>query len=136
MTPLALDDPKIMPEPMSGCWIWIGKKNRGYGMVKRDKRYYHAHRMTWYAVYGRWPSELDHLCRNTACVNPKHLEEVTHKENVLRGFSPFAIHARKTHCPKGHPYDMLGVKGNRRCRRCTYESNARSLVKKRELLCT
>lgn len=47
--------------------------------------------------------ELDHLCRNPRCVNPDHLEAVTHKENVRRGLSPAALNVRKTHCPMGHP---------------------------------
>jgi hypothetical protein len=48
--------------------------------------------------------QLDHLCRNPQCVNPKHLDLVSHRENVLRGIGFYAINARKTHCPQGHPY--------------------------------
>ena len=39
-----------------------------------------------------------------ACVNPLHLEHVTKKENIMRGAWPCAINAKKTHCPRGHPY--------------------------------
>jgi hypothetical protein len=66
--------------------------------------------------------ELDHLCRVRGCVNPKHLEPVTHRENLMRGESWSAVNARKTHCPEGHPYDETNTyidgKGRRRCREC------------------
>ena len=69
---------------------------------------------------------LDHLCRNTICVNPDHLEIVTPRENVLRGFGPTAIKARQTHCKKVlHPLsgDNLYLKNGkngveRHCREC------------------
>lgn len=49
---------------------------------------------------------VDHLCRNTSCVNPAHLEAVTNKENTLRGLTVTAINAQKTACAAGHPYDV------------------------------
>src|SRR5688572_21764976 len=70
-----------------------------------------AHRLMYVALRGPIPDglELDHLCRNHACVNPWHMEPVTGRVNKLRGTSPSAVHAAKTHCPKGHAYTPENV---------------------------
>jgi len=66
--------------------------------------------------------QLDHLCRNRACVRPDHLEPVRSRENTLRGFGPSAINARKTVCAHGHPFDEANTgrspNGRRFCREC------------------
>ncbi len=89
----------------SGCWEWVGNRSRGYGRVSNGKgRYVVAHRYIWEQFNGALPSalELDHLCRNTACVRPDHMEPVTPRVNVLRSNGLAGINARKSHCPKGH----------------------------------
>ena len=76
--------------------------------------------------------ELDHLCRNRACINPNHLEAVTHRENCLRGASPPAHFARQTHCVNGHAFDETNTylrhdgQGKRKCRTCAREHMARA----------
>jgi hypothetical protein len=82
-----------------------------------------AHRVAWELMRGPIPRgmTIDHLCRMPLCVNPSHLEVVTLKENVLRGFGSPAMNARKTHCLKGHPLTLDNVylyRGSRSCRMC------------------
>lgn len=62
-----------------------------------------AHRIAYALHYQKEPSNaLDHLCRNRACCNPSHLEDVSSRVNTLRGIGHTAINARKTRCPRGH----------------------------------
>lgn len=76
----------------TGCWIWTaGRDDDGYGQFRADDRTRQAHVWIWEQVLsgpvgGRLPEglELDHMCRNRACVNPEHLELVTHTVNVER----------------------------------------------------
>lgn len=120
---------KIAPGP-NGCIEWTGGLNgSGYGQFYRGGRTSleqtgktYAHRWSYEHHVGPIPKgmELDHLCRNPKCVNPAHLEPVTRRENNLRGTSPAAVHARKTHCPAGHPYagDNLYIHPTKRMRYC------------------
>jgi hypothetical protein len=116
------------------CWDWTGgKKGTRYGGIvigDGDPRRAYAHRVVYELVRGPVPEglELDHLCRRRFCVNPAHLEAVTHTENVRRGEASKVSSARqraKTHCPRGHPYDAantyIAPRGSRTCRRCGRE---------------
>ncbi len=98
------------------CWLWTGSLNQqGYGQVAvrvaGRQTSARAHRFAHELLVGPIPDglELDHLCRVRNCVNPAHLEPVTHAENLRR--SPTAFRRlgdrqrAKTHCPQGHPYD-------------------------------
>lgn len=117
-----------IPITETGCWIWLGATNGiGYGKFYVVDRMMYAHRFAYIQKYGEIPEglELDHLCRNSYCVNPDHLEAVTHQENVKRGKAGENIATKnreKTHCPQGHPYsgDNLYIKpnGSRVCRTC------------------
>lgn len=113
------------------CWVWTGGKGRGrYGVWAPPKttgrKMGMAHRFAYESLVGPIPDglEIDHLCQNPPCVNPSHLEPVTHEENMLR------VRGRKTHCLSGHD---LSVDNNRyvrpngriSCRACNREIGRR-----------
>jgi hypothetical protein len=102
---------KISVDPDTKCWNWQCAKDKfGYGFFRYKRQTYRIHRFiyAWLvkpiptAKYGKNVPIFDHLCKNKSCCNPKHLELVPQKINMLRGSGPSAINARKTHCIKGH----------------------------------
>ena len=127
-TTLERFEEKYIPEPNSGCWLWTAATNgNGYGVIRlgpRPASMGYAHRVSYELHKGPIPEGLviDHLCRVTLCVNPDHLEVVTHRENLLRGVGFSAVNAKKTHCLQGHPLsgdNLLSRKdGSRCCRTC------------------
>lgn len=128
----------------NGCWLWVGYLNRdGYGILSGEEFSTLAHRISYFCFKGQIPKnyEIDHLCRVRNCINPDHLESVTHKVNTLRGETLPAKNLKKTHCPKGHPYIETNIyleksKYNtllRRCKTCQLAKKKR-LSAKRKLL--
>ena len=76
----------------SGCWLWLGPKNtKGYGHFLLDGKMVMAHRYSYESLVGVIPTglQIDHLCFNKSCVNPKHLEPVTNRENCSRAKARF-----------------------------------------------
>jgi HNH endonuclease len=112
--------------PSTPCQEWAaGRTTAGYGVLgtKVNGKRIYAHRHAYEVAYGPIPDGyvIDHLCRNRACVNPEHLEAVVKSVNDLRGLSPNAENARKTHCKRGHEFtaENTRVRGTRRsCRQC------------------
>lgn len=107
------------------CIEFSGNKCKGYGRVTiGGNKYIYAHRMAWLLAGKRLPKkplQLDHLCRNRACINVNHLRVATTAENVLSGIGISACNARKTVCKSGHPFsgDNLRIShGKRYCRTC------------------
>ncbi len=125
------------PATLTACWPWTAAKDpAGYGRIKISGKNTPAHRVAYTMMVGPIPPGLtiDHLCRTHECVNPLHMEPVTRMENSLRGVSPRAQNRRKTHCPKGHPYDERNTmwrrkgQGDRVGRNCRACDRARSRV--------
>lgn len=112
-------------EITTSCWLWHGTVSRsGYGSFSIRNRDGRSHRFTYELFIGPLPSglEIDHLCKVRNCVNPEHLEAVSHRENLLRGSGIAAINSQKTACVHGHEYNDMSTYtnslGERRCRIC------------------
>jgi len=113
----------------------------GYGMFWWNKRKGLAHRFAYETFIGPIPEglEIDHKCRNPSCVNPAHLQTVSHKTNIILGVVGEVNAARQrsiTHCPRGHPYNEVNTyispRGGRNCRMCRRESQSRYRQNKRK----
>ena len=134
---------RVMKRP-NGCWDWIAPVRRWQGQLRAGDFAYKgereiAYRLMYRLFRGDFPNELyiDHLCRNGRCVNPDHLEPVTHKENTLRGTAPSAVNATKTHCVHGHSLDDAYVsrrtdgRVRRSCRTCVREGQRRRYAERK-----
>ncbi len=126
---------KVIPEPNTGCWFWLGGLDRdgygSYGGSTGGKKYSHrAHRVSYTTLVRPIPlatPEIDHKCRNKCCVNPAHLEPVTRQENATRR------RLAKTHCKRGHLFTDSNTRwkgGARSCKDCQ-RITSRELDKKR-----
>ena len=110
----------------SKCWDWLGCiSTSGYGKMALGRGCYLAtHRFAYYVVKGdvRNGLEVDHLCRNTKCCNPMHLEAVTRSVNQRRGVGFVADKVAQTTCIRGHALSgdnlIIRSNGSRRCREC------------------
>lgn len=109
----------------NNCWLWLGSIKGEYGNLyaslpgEKHNRSLQAHRLVYTMLIGPVSDQLvlDHLCRNTYCVNPFHLEVVTERTNILRGRGIGVINSEKTHCPQGHPLKKISKR--RYCQICT-----------------
>lgn len=118
----------------TGCWQHEAPREDGYARVlvgsrsDGSRRVRVAHRVVYESLVGPVPEgmDLDHLCRNRACVNPDHLEPVSRGINLHRGETIPAAKAAQTHCINGHEFDErnTGIRpnGTRWCKACKVET--------------
>lgn len=94
---------------LRGCWLFSKPDpSTGYARITVKGRRVYVHRLAYMLVHGAFaPSlQIDHLCHQRNCVNPRHMEAVPQRVNILRGVGFAAENARKTHCPQGHEYAL------------------------------
>lgn len=108
-----------------GCWVWQAQiSKKGYGRFFANPKMVQAHRWSYEYHIGNIPEglQIDHKCRNRACVNPAHLEPVTNLENCRRGLTGHHMttnpHNKKEFCKNGHK--IIGKK----CRVCNKKRSA------------
>lgn len=120
-----------------GCWTWNGGTTvHGYGQMSVNYRKVLAHRFAYELLVAPIPAgmEIDHLCRVRRCVNPRHMEPVTHAENMAR-------QVPRSHCPQGHEMTEANTvrradTGYRMCRQCRDERNRRGYQRRKALTTT
>ena len=110
------------------CWLWTARCTNGYGVIRVGSAPRFAHNIMWELLVGPTPVDLepDHLCKVPACVNPDHIEFVTHEENVRRSAMGGDVQRRRRQrCREGHPFDMLVNRGrDRACSICRWAYSA------------
>ena len=127
---------KFIPEPMSGCWLWVGTVSKnGYAEIysTEKKKNIRASRFSIEHFKGITLGKLSacHKCDTPTCVNPDHLFAGTAVDNAIdminKGRAP-KIFGRTpwnrllTHCQRGHPFSGANLRieksGQRRCATC------------------
>ena len=104
----------------NGCWEWTGKDWVGpYAKIHHNNKRYYVHRFFYEYFTGTMlhNKEIDHLCKNTWCCNPEHLEAVDRETNINRSNGITVINANKVVCKRGHAFTR-SVNGKRICQTC------------------
>lgn len=117
------------------CWLWTAAVHQGYGRFRLGGANLRAHVVAYELLVGPVPAglEIDHLCRVRNCVNPAHMEPVSHGENVRRGNIDRAID--RLTCRRGHPFSggNLTIRrsdGARICKACGRDKTRRYRARK------
>ena len=130
----AFDGPLDTP-----CMFLPHAYTKEYPTLSLDGRTVRASRAFYEFLIGPIPPghDIDHLCRERACINAWHFEPVPRAVNTYRGIGPSAANKRKTHCPRGHELSgenlILGTKRgkpNRKCRVCTRKNEREAYARR------
>jgi len=120
------------------CWEWTGAATpKGYGNFRNgDAKTVGPHRWAYEALRAPIPPglEIDHLCQNTLCVNPWHLEPVPTEVNNQR--KPLQVTRLQVVCSEGHALDRENTyvqqsTGYRYCRICSRRRQSEYAARKR-----
>ena len=121
---------RVVLNPENGCLEWtLSKDTQGYGRIKYMGKRRIAHRISYEVHIGEIPEGMtvDHICFNIACVNPDHLQLLTHSENAKKQRS-----ALSETCARGHVFDAENTyirpgygNGKRHCRKCNAAASRR-----------
>lgn len=130
---------RVAIDPETGCWLWqLSTGSNGYAQMRLGSQTRRVHRLAFELWHGWEPVGLDvhHLCARRRCVNPEHLEAITHRENLLRSASTVtARNAARLRCGQGHAFDQANTyrdrRGSRRCRACNRERARRRAERER-----
>lgn len=141
--------PKAPDGLLGRCWMWTRSTNHGYGQVSIGGHIKRAHRLAYELSVGPVPDglDIDHLCHerdsdcpggvtcpHRRCCNPDHLRPATRRTNVLRGVSPLADKAARSHCEHGHeftPENTYLWRGGRCCRACRRQADERRCAERK-----
>lgn len=124
---------RILIDPNTGCWIWqCSGTADGYACAEfpGGMRAY-PHRVSYREFVGEIPENMsiDHICKNRKCCNPKHLQVLSIKENILLGSGVAAKNSKKTHCDRGHAFNefntRIAASGKRSCKVCKLITSAK-----------
>lgn len=121
---------KYRIDPASGCWHWNGATSLGYGVIEvpgyraiGQRRILMAHRVMWEMLHGFTDAEhVHHICENKRCVNPAHLQPMSHRDNNRLAYSTF----RDGTCRRGHTDLRTKPSGGHYCRTCNTERMRRA----------
>ncbi len=122
-----------LADPNSGCWLWaLSLSPKGYAYMSVGGKKLRTNRISYALHKGPVPDglDVDHKCNVRCCVNPDHLQLLTHRENILRSQNFCALKAKQTLCKRGHPLSGENLKidgvGGRQCRQCVLASQRAS----------